>query len=95
MGFAALPRRASWHPRYPRPAVAGPAPVSASARICLWLAVAGLLVLHVIPPHRGAEPVLLGFLPWDLGYHVLWMVGAALTIIFAAEVVWREPPEAR
>jgi hypothetical protein len=78
-------------PRYPRPAMARRA--SASARVGLGVVMGLLVVLHVVPPHRGREPVLLG-LPWDLAYHVLWMAGAAATIILVTRIAWSDAEDA-
>ena len=62
---------------------------SRSARATLWAAVALLVVLHVVPPHRGDEPMVLG-LPWDLAYHLLWMAAAAAAIIAVTRIAWRD-----
>jgi hypothetical protein len=50
------------------------------AVLAAW--VAALLVTHVVQWRAGQRPTLFGFLPWDLAYHLLWMVAAAAAIIF-------------
>ena len=50
--------------------------------------VAVLLVLHVVPPHQGVEPVVLGALPWDLAYALLWMAAAWATVLWICARVW-------
>lgn len=66
---------------------------SASARVGLGVFMALLVLLHVLPPHRGLEPVLLG-LPWDLAYHVLWMAAAAAAIILVTRIAWSDAEDA-
>ena len=49
------------------------APVSARRTLSVMLVV--LVVLHIVPlPIEGFT--IAGFLPWDLGYHLLWMAAA-------------------
>jgi hypothetical protein len=53
-----------------------------------------LLAAHLVPPHRGASPMIAGFLPWDLAYAVLWMIAATGAVLYLTDRVWRdEPPE--
>ncbi len=47
-----------------------------------------LLVGHVVQPAPGIEPMILGWIPWDLGYHLLWMAAAAAVVWFMTDVVW-------
>ena len=37
--------------------------------------------------------MLLGFLPWDLAYHLWWMLAAAAAVLYMTDVVWAHPPE--
>jgi hypothetical protein len=51
-----------------------------------------LVLMHVFQwPPEG--PKLLGFIPWDLGYHLLWMIAAAAVVLYMTEVLWKDPPE--
>lgn len=59
----------------------------------LAVMVALLVLTHVVQWQPGREPMLLGFLPWDLAYHLLWMVAATVVVLYMTEVVWRHPPE--
>ena len=61
-------------------------------RRCIILAVLvlALLGLHLFPPHRGSEPMVLGFVPWDLAYALLWMLGAAAVVLYMTERVWKD-----
>lgn len=64
--------------------------VSRSRRhVVLGVLVTLLLIGHVVQPAPGIEPVLLGWLPWDLAYHLLWMAAAAGAVLFMTDVVWR------
>jgi hypothetical protein len=50
------------------------------------------IVTHVLQwPADG--PPMLGFIPWDLGYHLLWMVGATGVVLYMTEVLWTDPEE--
>jgi hypothetical protein len=54
-----------------------------------------LVVTHVFPWQPASDPsswMLLGFLPWDLAYHLLWMVAATGVVLYMTEVLW-QPPE--
>jgi hypothetical protein len=64
------------------------------ARI-FWAVVAVLLILHVdvfnhlepgSDPSDGVAPV--GWLPWDMAYHLLWMVAAAGAVFYLTAKVW-------
>lgn len=55
--------------------------------------VIALLVTHVVQWEPGEGLTLLRFIPWDLGYHLLWMVAASGAVLYMTEVLWRHPPE--
>jgi hypothetical protein len=63
------------------------------ARTAWVVLVSILLVLHVWPPWVGEDPVWLGFLPWDLTYHLLWMIAALAVVLFMTERVWPDDAE--
>lgn len=68
------------------------APVSARRTLSVMLVV--LVVLHVVPlPIEGFT--IAGFLPWDLGYHLLWMAAATLVVLYMTGPAWpdEEPPQ--
>lgn len=54
--------------------------------------VAALLVLHVDVWNAGAAPTLvLGWLPWDLAYHLAWMACAAAAVLYmTSDAIWPE-----
>jgi hypothetical protein len=67
---------------------------SNKAAFALWVAIVGLVALHLWPPHGGPEPLLLGVLPWDLTWHVLWMVGAmAAVMMMTSTRLWPDGDE--
>ena len=49
-------------------------------RSLFWVLVSALLVLHVVPPRGGPEPLVFGVLPFDLTVAVAWMFVAALAV---------------
>lgn len=52
-----------------------------------------LVVLHLVPPHGGPDPVVLGIFPWDLAWHLLWMVAAAAAVIAMTSLrLWPDDP---
>jgi len=59
--------------------------------------IAALLVLHVDAWNASrVEPMLLGWIPFDLAYHLAWMVAASLVLFHLTAKVWTEaPPDAR
>ncbi len=67
------------------------------ARRLLSVALLALVVLHVAPPTVDDPAVLvLGWLPWDLAYPLLWMAAAALVVLFMTGAPWPdEPPPER
>jgi hypothetical protein len=60
----------------------------ARRRVVFAALVVVLLALHLLPPHRGAAPMIAGFLPWDLAYAVLWMLAAAGAVLYLTDRVW-------
>lgn len=58
--------------------------------------VAVLIALHLRPPHGGPEPLLGGVLPWDLTWHVLWMVAAMLAVLaMTSRRLWPDDEDPR
>lgn len=57
--------------------------------LALAVLVSVLLAGHLLQPSPGIEPMVVGWLPWDLGYHLLWMAAAAAVVWFMTDVVWR------
>lgn len=52
-----------------------------------------LVVLHLVPPHGGPDPVVLGIFPWDLAWHLLWMAAAAAAVIAMTSLrLWPDDP---
>jgi hypothetical protein len=51
-------------------------------RSLFWTLVAALLVLHVLPPRGGPEPLVLGVFPFDLAVQLVWMFVAALAVVW-------------
>ena len=53
--------------------------------------VTALLVLHVDPWNAGPAAPVLGWLPWDLAYHLLWMACATGAIVYmTSPAIWPE-----
>ena len=63
-------------------------PARQSRRIVFAVGVVVLLVLHLWPPHRGAAPMIAGFLPWDLASAVAWMFVASGLVLYLTQRVW-------
>jgi hypothetical protein len=56
-----------------------------------WAVVLVLLVLHMDPfAGDGIEPVAFGWIPRDLGYHLVWIAVATLTMFWMCARVWRD-----
>lgn len=62
-------------------------------KVALAVLVVVLLVTHVVQWRPGLEPMVLGFMPWDLAYHLIWMVAAAAVIFWWTTVDWDDPSE--
>jgi hypothetical protein len=60
-------------------------------RLVFAVLAAAMFVLHVDPWSSGAiEPVTWGFVPRDLGYHIVWIIAAVLLTFYLCGPVWRE-----
>ncbi len=62
------------------------------ARRLVTVGVIGLMVLHVTPPAGDPQWMLLGFLPWDLAYPLLWMVLATALVVYMTGPAWPDEP---
>ena len=66
------------------------------ARRGLNVALLLLVALHVLPTPGDPQWVLLGFVPWDLAWHLLWMLAALGVVLFMTGPPWPdEPPPER
>ncbi|MCR9160246.1 MAG: hypothetical protein NXI35_06175 [bacterium] len=61
-------------------------------RRLLWVAAAVLVGVHVMAPDRAI--VIGGVVPWDLAFHLGWMVAAGLLIELIARTGWRDVDDA-
>jgi hypothetical protein len=61
-------------------------------RLRFAVVVVVLLGLHVFDPFAAAAPRLPASIPWDLGYHLMWMVAAAATVVWMTHRVWKDDP---
>lgn len=57
-------------------------------RRVLALLVALLIGLHIDVWNHGRGGVVLGWLPWDLAYHLLWMAAATAAVWYLTFKVW-------
>lgn len=58
--------------------------------------VTALVVLHLVPPHGGPDPVVLGVFPWDLAWHLGWMIAAGAAVFAMTSVrLWPDDPPTR
>ena len=53
-----------------------------------WAAVAALLVAHMFGFGQGAQPLLLGWVPLDLGYRLVWIALAAALVFWMTGRLW-------
>ena len=59
-------------------------------RNLFWVLVVTLIALHLYD-FRGAVPGLLwGVVPWDLAYHLFWMLAALGVVVYLTEIVWQD-----
>jgi hypothetical protein len=65
-------------------------------RRILSLALVVLVVVHLLPVPGDPARVVAGFLPWDLAWHLGWILAASLVVIYMTGPPWPdEPPPAR
>ena len=57
-------------------------------RRLLGVGAAVLVVVHVMAPDRAG--IIGGFVPWDLAFHVAWMVAAGILIELITRLGWRD-----
>jgi len=65
---------------------------TAAAQRGLSIALLGMLALHVWPIAGDPAWVLWGWVPWDLAYALLWMLGAAALVLFMTGPAWPDEP---
>ncbi len=65
---------------------------SAVARRVLGLALVVLMVLHVVPVAGDPQWILLGFIPWDLAYPLMWMAASSLVVLYMTGPAWPDEP---
>lgn len=64
-------------------------------RILSGVSIVALLGLHLDFWNASrAEPFLLGWIPWDMAYHLAWMAAATAVVFHLTARVWtgRRPP---
>lgn len=55
-----------------------------------WTSILLLLVLHSWPAEYGrVEPMLLGWIPYDMAYYLAWIGLAAIAVLHLTAKVWR------
>lgn len=60
-------------------------------RRIFWLLVVVLAALHVdFFNHGTTPPLLFGWLPVDLAYHITWVIAAGALVIYFTRYVWRD-----
>ncbi len=59
------------------------------------MALVTLVVLHVVPIPGDPHWILLGFLPWDLAYPLLWLLVATIVVFFMTTRPWPDEPPPR
>lgn len=68
-------------------------PATRAASIAFTVAVVVLVALHLWPPHGGPQPMVLGFVPWDLAWHLLWMAAAGAAVFAMTSTrLWPDAP---
>ena len=59
--------------------------------VVLGTLVVALLMLHVDTWNADVTTLVLGWLPWDLAYHLLWMAGATAAVLYmTSSAIWPE-----
>lgn len=61
-------------------------------RRILSVALVVLVVLHLLPVPGDPARVVLGFLPWDVAWHLAWMVLATGVVIYMTGPPWPDEP---
>ena len=57
-----------------------------------WIAAVALSALHFdVFNHGQASPLLFGWLPRDLAYHMAWIVVAGALVLYLTQAIWRRP----
>ncbi len=60
-------------------------------RRIFWVFVVVLAALHVdFFNHGTSPPLLFGWLPADLAYHMAWVIAAAALVLYFTRYVWRD-----
>jgi len=54
----------------------------------IWAVAGALVAVHVWSPSRGE--IVAGVLPWDLAFHLGWMLAAGLLVETLTRVAWRD-----
>ena len=62
----------------------------------LSVALVVLVVVHLVPVPGDPARLVAGFLPWDLAWHLGWMLAATLVVLYMTGPPWPdEPPPPR
>lgn len=61
-----------------------------SHRRLLAVLVVVLLVLHLDVWNHGRAGLVLGWLPWDLAYHLAWMAAATAVVWYMTYGPWED-----
>jgi len=64
---------------------------SAWEKVLFGLCVVALLATHMISIEQGERPLVLGWLPVDMAYRVVWMAAAAGLVAWMTTRLWPEP----
>lgn len=65
-------------------------------RRILSVALVVLVIVHLLPVPGDPGRLVAGFLPWDLAWHLGWMLAATVVVIYMTGPPWPdEPPPAR
>ena len=60
-------------------------------RLVFWVGIALLFGAHMWPrllPREGPSPLWFGWLPGDMAYHLLWIVAAAVWVLYMTGPIW-------
>ena len=61
-------------------------------RRILSVALVVLVVVHLLPVPGDSAWVVAGFLPWDLAWHLGWILAASLTVLYMTGPPWPDEP---